>query len=94
MKPIITIENGVVEAADRVRTRTKARERLLELLTAHPVERIAVIHAMSPDIDAFADELAQRAGLERSAVTIDLIGASVGPHLGPGAYGAVVLQTG
>jgi DegV family protein with EDD domain len=92
VKPIITVENGLVETADKVRTRSKARERLLELLTAKPVERLAVLHGMAPDIDAFADELARRTGVERSAVTIDLIGASVGPHLGPGAYGAVVMQ--
>jgi DegV family protein with EDD domain len=92
MKPIITIENGVVETADKVRTRSKARERLLELLTARPVERVAVLHGLAPDVDAFADELARRAGVDRSTVTIDLIGASVGPHVGPGAYGAVVMQ--
>ena len=92
VKPIITVENGVVETADRVRTRSKARERLLELLTARPVERIAVIHGMAPDIDSFADELARRAGVERSSGTIDLIGASVGPHLGPGVHGAVVME--
>ncbi len=92
VKPIITLENGVVETADRVRTRSKARERLLELLTARPVERIAVIHGLAPDIDEFANELARRTGVDRSSVTIDLIGASVGPHLGPGVYGAFVLQ--
>jgi DegV family protein with EDD domain len=91
VKPIITIEEGIVESVDRVRTRAKARERLLELLTQRPVERAAVLHAMSPDIEQFADELAGRARLDRSAVSINVIGPSVAPHVGPGAYGAVVL---
>ena len=36
IKPIITVEDGIVENADRVRSRPKARERVLELLTAKP----------------------------------------------------------
>jgi DegV family protein with EDD domain len=91
VKPIVTIEDGVVEATDRVRTRSRARERLLELLTERPVERAAVIHVMSPDVEAFADELAARANLDRSTVLIAPVGSSVAPHVGPGAYGAAVL---
>lgn len=91
VKPIITIEDGVVETADQPRTRGKARERLLELLTARPVERAVALHGRAPDIEAFADELAARAGIPRSSVAVRLIGPGVGPHVGPGAYGAVVL---
>ena len=92
VKPIITLEAGAVETADKPRTRSRARERLLELLTSKPVERIAVIHGMAPEIETFAAELAERTGVDRSKVTIQPIGSSVGPHVGPGAYGAFVLQ--
>jgi len=92
VKPIITIANGLVETADRPRTRGKARERLFELLTEQPIERAVVLHAQAPDIEAFADELAARAGIDRSRMTVRLIGPTVGPHVGPGAYGAVVLH--
>ena len=92
VKPIITVEKGTVEVADRVRTRSKARARLLELLTELPVERIAVLHGQAPEVEAFAAELAERAGIERSRVSVQPIGASVGPHVGPGSYGAVVLR--
>jgi DegV family protein with EDD domain len=91
VKPIITVEDGVVETADRVRTRSKARERLLELLTQRPIERIAIIHCLAPEIDAFTAALTQRAGTSRSAVVQAIVGPSVGPHLGPGAYGACVV---
>lgn len=94
VKPIITVEDGAVEMADRVRTRSKARARLLELLTEQPVERVAVLHGQAPEVEAFADELAGRVGIPRSAITIQVIGSSVGPHVGPGAYGAVVLRKG
>lgn len=92
VKPIMTIADGAVEVIDRPRTRGKARERLLALLTEQPVERAVVLHGQAPDIEAFADELAARAGIDRAHMTIRLIGPSIGPHVGPGAYGAVVLR--
>lgn len=91
VKPIITIVDGLVEQADRVRTRSKARERLIELLTARPLERVALLHAMTPDIDAFGADLAQAAGLDHAAMSVHVIGPTIGPHLGPGTYGAVAL---
>jgi DegV family protein with EDD domain len=91
VKPIITIVDGLVEQADRVRTRSKARERLIELLTVRPLERVALLHAMTPDIDAFGADLARAAGFDRAAMSVHLIGPTIGPHLGPGTYGAVAL---
>ena len=75
-----------------LRTRSKARERLLELITEHPIERLSILHTISPDVAAFRDEVLRRApDLDRDAVSIELVGASVGPHLGPGCVGAVAL---
>ena len=91
VKPIITLADGVVETADRPRTRGKARARLLELLAQVKPEKLAVLNGQSPDIDEFATELASATGFPRERMTIHLIGSSVGPHVGPGAYGAVIL---
>ena len=91
VKPIITVEDGVVETADRPRTRGRARERLVELLVATKPQRICVLHGQASDVTQFADELAKLTKLPRDKVLINLIGASVGPHVGPGAYGAVVM---
>lgn len=91
VKPIITLEDGVVETADRPRTRGKARVRLLELLAEVKPERVAVLHGQSPDVEGFATELASATSFPREQMTIHLIGSSVGPHVGPGAYGAVIL---
>lgn len=91
VKPIITVDDGAVETADKPRTRGKARERLLELLTARPIERAVVIHGMAADIDAFARELAARAGLDAASIPVTMIGPAVGPHLGPGVYGACLI---
>ncbi|HSH21580.1 MAG TPA: DegV family protein [Candidatus Caenarcaniphilales bacterium] len=91
VKPIITIERGVVETVDKPRTRGRARARLLELLGAVKPERVAVLHAQSRDVEQFAGEVAATTGSRGVDMTIHLIGSSVGPHVGPGAYGAVIL---
>jgi DegV family protein with EDD domain len=92
VKPIITLEDGEVETADRPRTSGKARARLVELLAELKPERVAVLHGQAAGINEFADELAAAWDFPRSEMSVHLIGSSVGPHVGPGAYGAVVLQ--
>jgi DegV family protein with EDD domain len=92
VKPIIEVRLGVVETTDRVRTRGKARERLMELITQQPIERVAILHTVAPDVEAFREALLARVpGLDPEGVTIELVGASVGPHLGPGCVGAAVM---
>ena len=91
VKPIITVIDGVVENADRVRSRAKARERVLELLTAKPLERATVLHSTNADVEDFYARFIERSGLDPSLVDTLVIGASVGPHLGPGCVGAVIL---
>lgn len=93
VKPIITIKDGTVETADRVRTRSKARERVIELLTARPVERLAILWTPPSEPETFRDEVIARmpGGIDPATVTIQVVGPSVGPHLGPGCLGGVVL---
>jgi DegV family protein with EDD domain len=93
VKPIIEIKDSRVETTERVRTRGKARERLVELLTVRPIERLSILHTTQADVEGFAEQLIPKipGGIDRSKVTIDLVGPSVGPHLGPGCVGAVAL---
>jgi DegV family protein with EDD domain len=93
VKPIITIKDGAVETVDKPRTRSRARERAIELLTEHPVERVAILHTMAEDIDGFRAELIRRmtGGIDADLVSVQPVGPSVGPHLGPGGIGAVIL---
>jgi DegV family protein with EDD domain len=93
VKPIIVVKHGVVETGDRVRTRSKARERVIEMVIERPVERLAILHTISPDVEAFRDELLARIpnAPRVEDVEIALVGPSVGPHLGPGCVGAVVM---
>jgi len=91
VRPIIAVEDGVVETADKPRTRAKSRERCIELICARPIERIAILHTMAPDVEEFKDEVVRRSGVDPSTVMVSIVGASVGPHLGPGCVGAAVL---
>jgi len=91
VKPIITIADGAVETLDRPRTTSRARARLLELIAEQPAERMVVLHSLAPGVDAFRDEAAAAAGLRASDVATELIGPSVAPHSGPGAFGAALL---
>jgi DegV family protein with EDD domain len=91
VKPIIAVENGIVENAERVRSRPKARERTLELLTEAPLERASILHTANADIDEFLAGFMARSRLDASRVQTMVVGPSVGPHLGPGCVGGVVL---
>jgi DegV family protein with EDD domain len=95
VKPIIEIKDGRVETAERVRTRGKAREKLVELLTVRPMDRVSILHTPGSDVEEFEKELLPRipGGIDPSKVTVDTVGPSVGPHLGPGCVGAVALYT-
>ena len=94
IKPIITVENGIVENADRVRTRAKARERVLELLTEHPLEQASILHTTQADVEEFTAKFQERSGLPADRIQVMVVGPSVGPHLGPGCVGAVVIKKG
>ncbi len=92
VKPIIAIHNGKVDKIDQVRTRSKARERAIDYVASRPIERLAVFHCMSPDLEEFRSAVIARVGTVPAAeVETAIVGPSVGPHLGPGAVGAAML---
>jgi DegV family protein with EDD domain len=97
VKPIITVRDGLVVSAERQRTRGKARQRVIELVTEEPIERLAILHtptSTSEEVDAFRDALVARipGGIDPAQVSTGLLGASTGPHLGPGLMGAAFLR--
>ena len=89
MKPIIKLQHGEVETAEKVRTRSKARERLMELILERPIERLSILHTVSPDVEAFRDQmLAKRPG-SRSGGGHDRIGGRLRRSApGPGLRGS------
>ena len=63
------------------------------MLTARPIDRISILHTTNAGVEEFAEQLIARipGGIDPSKVTIDLVGPSVGPHLGTGCVGGVAL---
>jgi DegV family protein with EDD domain len=92
VKPVITVEDGLVVPTDQPRTRAKARERLLELMSARPLTELHMLYSPPADVDGFRDELLARLpGPAPRLVTSRVIGPVIGAHVGPGAYGGVLV---
>lgn len=89
IKPIIELKEGSLEATQRVRSRRKALEKLVEITVAahgdQPVN-LAVAHAGAPEDAQHLLDLARRALNDRRVFTADL-GLGITAHLGPGTVG-------
>ena len=90
LKPVLALQDGRVEGLDRVRTKSKAYDRVLELVIEQakgksPI-RIATLHANAPE-DARA--LLARAEQELKPVesVFTEVSPTVGTHAGPGTVG-------
>jgi DegV family protein with EDD domain len=90
IKPILTMYDGK-PGAERVRTRERATQRVLEMLQqAGALERVAIVHTHTP---ARASELRQKASHllpEGDILDVDITPV-IGAHIGPGAAGFAVI---
>jgi DegV family protein with EDD domain len=93
IKPIITVVDGAVVVADQQRTRTKATARVVELLAERPLTELHVMYSPPTDADAFCESvLAALPGPAPKIVTTQILGPVIGAHIGPGAYGAIMVR--
>jgi len=90
IKPIITVLNGAVEQAGKVRTRSKALNFILEKVPAGRVESICVLHSGASDIEEFLAKL--RPKVEGAEIVVGTVGPVVGVHVGPGAVGVTWIE--
>jgi DegV family protein with EDD domain len=90
LKPILTLEDGRVEAVDRVRTKGKALDRVLELVIEHtqgksPI-RLAALHANAiQDARELLEKASQQMTIVESVMTE--VSPVVGTNAGPGTVG-------
>jgi fatty acid kinase fatty acid binding subunit len=90
LKPLLEVREGKVEAIERVRTKTKALERMLDLIEERIAKRtpvrLATVHAAAPEE---ARKVLETAKARFSPVESFLTEASpvVGTHAGPGTVG-------
>jgi len=90
MKPVLALKDGRVEAVERIRTKSKAVERVLELVAEQTKGkasiRLASLHANAPDeARALLDRATRELGAVESVFTE--VSPVVGNHAGPGTVG-------
>ena len=90
LKPILALQDGRIEAIDRVRTKSKALDRVLELIVEAtkgktPI-RIATLHANAPQE---ARELLEKVNkvLNATENIFSEVSPVIGTHAGPGTVG-------
>jgi fatty acid kinase fatty acid binding subunit len=93
VKPVLHVQDGRVVAMEKVRTTTRALNRLVQRVVEGagqgPVS-VAVHHLAAPDrAERLAADLRDRLPQLRE-LHVSELGAAVGAHVGPGAVGAVV----
>ena len=90
MKPVLELQDGVLDVVERVRTRSKAQARLLDILeeriNGRPKLRLAVLHAAA---EQRARELLEIAAKRLNPVetVFSEVSPVVGTHVGPGTLG-------
>ncbi len=92
IKPLIEIRDGLVEEAGKQRTRSKALAFLVDVLKQHDgsLERVGILHAQCPDIDAFVQMVKS---VYSGDVIVGDIGAVIGTHAGEGTIGIAFRQS-
>jgi len=90
IKPLLHVEDGRVEALEQVRTKSKATNRLLDLIEERIAGsdrvQISAMHAANP---SEAYELLERAKerFHPDETFFSVVGPVIGTHVGPGTVG-------
>jgi DegV family protein with EDD domain len=88
VKPILALEDGLLEPLEQVRSKRKAVMRLLDLVEERldgqaPQAHVAITHALIPEeAEALAQELVARLGCTEPSLSE--VGPVIGTHTGPG----------
>jgi len=90
LKPILSVEGGRIEPVDRVRTRSKALDRVVEIVmekcAGNTPVRIATLHADSPaDAKTLLDKITPMINPVESILAA--VSPAVGANAGPGTVG-------
>ena len=83
IKPVLQLNEGVLELESRPRTRSRSFERLAtKVREVGHLERLAVVHAAAPDVDSLVDAVS--AFLPRDRISVGWLGPVIGTHVGRG----------
>ncbi len=94
VKPILTVEDGLIVPLDSVRTQKKALEAIVDMIEertkSHKNIRLATLHANNPETAQFIlDEITERLPLDEKVFAE--LSPVLGTHAGPGAVGLAYL---
>jgi len=95
LKPLLTLEDGKIEALERVRTKKKAHARLsdivVERLTGKPNIRLATLNANAvEEANALLEKTCER--LDVVEKIYSEVSPVIGTHVGPGTVGLAYLH--
>lgn len=92
IKPVLSVKDGEVHPIERVRTRAKAIDRVLEMTSAIPkASRHFVMHSVAPqDAEMLAKRL--RDSFPDKEVIIGKLGPVIGVYAGPGTVAIATLE--
>ena len=91
VKPILSVDDGVIHPVGKVRGRQKALEEFARVFTSATGNvsglRIAIAHADAPEWIEVLTDLVAKARPQAEIELVENLGAVVGTHAGPGAVG-------
>jgi DegV family protein with EDD domain len=91
VKPILSVQDGVIEPIARVRGRQKALQEFARLFAESTVEgpglRVSIAHVEAPEWIEVLTDLVHRTRPQAEIEFVSDLGAVVGTHAGPGAVG-------
>jgi DegV family protein with EDD domain len=91
IKPLVEVRDSAVLPLERVRTRQRSIQRLIELVAElGPLEELAVLHTNAPqEAQRLAEEISFLHSLER--ILIAEAGVIIGTHAGPNGLGVACM---
>jgi len=92
IKPILILEDGEIVALEKVRTRAKAIEKLVEFITEFThIEKMVILHGNTPaDVAALIEQT--NLVLPNLNISVDHYGPVAATHVGTDALGIVVYE--
>jgi DegV family protein with EDD domain len=92
VKPMVTLKDGELVPMGQVRSRSKGKEKLLDMVkNIKDIEDIAMIYSTTPDeAGEMADSISRMTALPREKIHVVQVGPVLAAHAGPGVLGIAV----